>query len=152
MFFQKFLLFISDISELQSKFLTLLSNLIAKEIYRKNLQPNIIYKDYYDYSQKNIYRDHVINIFWAYIYSNLREHFNFSFFFSARNSAVFVTCNKHWLMIYLTALLNLTRFPVVTFYQIRKPINVLRFSFLNLNMNQKYIWVTKAFLSMHFQN
>ena len=142
MFFQKFLLFILDISELQSKFLTLFSNLIAKEIYRKNSQPNIIYKDYYDYSQKNIYRDHVINIFWAYIYSNLREHFNFSFFFSARNSAVFVTCNKHWLMTYLMALLNLTRFPVVTSYQIRQPINVLSFSFLNLNMNQKYEWVT----------
>ena len=142
MFFQKFLLFILDISELQSKFLTLFSNLIAKEIYRKNSQPNIIYKDYYDYSQKNIYRDHVINIFWAYIYSNLREHFNFSFFFSARNSAVFVTCNKHWLMAYLMALLNLTRFPVVTSYQIRQPINVLSFSFLNLNMNQKYEWVT----------
>ena len=142
MFFQKFLLFILDISELQRKFLTLFSNLIAKEIYRKNSQPNIIYKDYYDYSQKNIYRDHVINIFWAYIYSNLREHFNFSFFFSARNSAVFVTCNKHWLMAYLMALLNLTRFPVVTSYQIRQPINVLSFSFLNLNMNQKYEWVT----------
>ena len=142
MFFQKFLLFILDISELQSKFLTLFSNLIAKEIYRKNSQPNIIYKDYYDYSQKNIYRDHVINIFWAYIYSNLREHFNFSFFFSARNSAVFVACNKHWLMAYLMALLNLTRFPVVTSYQIRQPINVLSFSFLNLNMNQKYEWVT----------
>ena len=142
MFFQKFLLFILDISELQSKFLTLFSNLIAKEIYRKNSQPNIIYKDYYDYSQKNIYRDHVINIFWAYIYSNLREHFNFSFFFSARNKAVFVTCNKHWLMAYLMALLNLTRFPVVTSYQIRQPINVLSFSFLNLNMNQKYEWVT----------
>ena len=43
-------------------------------------------------------RDHVINIFGGYAYSKLFEIILTSadrFFSSARNSAIFVTCNKH---------------------------------------------------------
>ena len=40
-------------SELPSKVLTLMSNLIVtNEIYRSNLQPNIICRDYCNYSQR----------------------------------------------------------------------------------------------------
>ena len=39
-------------SEKPSKVLMLMSNLIENEIYRRNLQPNIIYRDYCDYSQR----------------------------------------------------------------------------------------------------
>ena len=38
-------------SELSIKVLTLMSNLIATEMYRRNPLPNIIYRTYFDYSQ-----------------------------------------------------------------------------------------------------
>ena len=61
-------------SELSSKVLTLISNLIANEIYKRNLQPNIIYRDYCDYSQRTF--TEIINIFWEYAYSKFRGYFN----------------------------------------------------------------------------
>ena len=75
-----------DVGELLRKLLTLMSNLIIYQIYRK----------------KFIVKEHLQRLFnksfMGYIaYSKLISILTFAdgFFFSARNSAIFVTCNKH---------------------------------------------------------